>query len=222
MKWEWKKHEKSLYGAKQTPALIEAPRQHFIRLCGSGNPNGADFSARVSALFSLAYAMKMGYRAAAKGLPPDAVQDYAVYPLEGVWGMRGAGAAPGGGLDKEQLAYTLMIRQPDFITPEDFAAALERLRRKKPGPLIDEIRFEAIEDGLCVEILHPGPYDDEPRSFARMDRFAAQNGLVRCGAAHREVYLTGRAAAQQKTILRYPVRPADEPGGVDVRPAQVE
>lgn len=207
MKFEWKKHEKALYGAKSSPALVQIPRQNFIMLQGSGNPNGADFSERVSALFSLAYAVKMDYKAAAKNSPPDAVQDFAVYPLEGVWGQKGAAAQAAGALVKENLEYTIMIRQPDFITAEAVRAALEKVKRKKPNRLYEEIFFDTMQDGKCVEVLHIGPYDAEPSSFARMDQFARENGLARASDRHREIYLTNRSKPEAlKTILRYPVR----------------
>ena len=206
MKLEWRKHEKTLDGTNSIPALVYIPKQNFIMLQGSGNPNGADFSDRVSALFSLAYAIKMDYKAAAKNSPPDAVQDFAVYPLEGVWKQKNAQIKPDGKLVKENLEYTIMIRQPDFITAEMVRAALERVEIKKPNRLYEEIFFDAVQDGKCVEILHTGSYDAEPSSFARMDQFARENGLKRASDCHREIYLTSRTKADRlKTILRYSV-----------------
>lgn len=210
MKYEWKKHEKALYGAKSLPALVQIPAQSFIRIKGCGNPNDTDFSNRVAALFSLAYKIKMEYKAAAREEPgPDAVHDFAVYPLEGVWKQKDDIAAAGE-LIKENLEYTVMIRQPDFITAEMVQAALEKIKAKKPEPLYEEIVFDTMYDGKCVEMLHIGPYDSEPASFAEMARFMAENGLQRIAAEyHREIYLNSpnRVRADKlKTILRYRVK----------------
>ena len=102
-----------------------------------------------------------------------------------------------------------MIRQPDAATEDEFSEALDRTRRRKPYPLLNEVRFEAITDGRCVQMLHTGPYDDEPASFALMADFAAANGLERAGAGHREIYLNDAKRtepAKLRTILRFSVR----------------
>lgn len=207
MKYEWKKSEKSGYGVKQKPELVDVPAQTFIMIKGAGNPNEADFSARVSALYSLAYAIKMLFKAMMKTEPEDKITDFAVYPLEGIWER----AAEGEALDKSCLQYTLMIKQPDGVTREIFAQALENVRKKKPNDLYDEIDFERMTDGKSVQILHIGSYDDEPASFEKMDRFVREMGLARNGDTHREIYLNnaGRTAEDKlKTILRYAVREA--------------
>lgn len=99
-----------------------------------------------------------------------------------------------------------MIRQPDFITAEMVYAALEKVKTKKPNQLYENIIFDAIHDGKCVEILHIGPYDNEPSSFEQMNRFAEENGLRRISDCHREIYLTNRTKSDKlKTILRYRV-----------------
>lgn len=160
-------------------------------------PNGEDFSARISALYPLAYALRSVFKARD--------EDYAVYPLEGLW----SGAVQGGAVVKSELEYELMIRQPDAATEDEFSEALDRTRRRKPSPLLDEVRFEAITDGRCVQMLHTGPYDDEPASFALMADFAAANGLERAGAGHREIYLNDAKRtepAKLRTILRFSVR----------------
>lgn len=205
MKYEWKKQDKDLYGAKKTPSLITVPKQNYIMISGQGNPNDRDFSGRVSALFSLAYGIKMGYKAAANAeTDAGGIHDFTVYPLEGVWDLK-----HGGKLIKEELEYTIMIRQPDFITESMVTTALAKVKVKKPNPLYDEIRFGTMQDGDCVEILHVGSYDDEPSSFAQMAQFSKDNGLTRRGSSHREIYLNNPErtdASRLKTILRYPVK----------------
>lgn len=208
MKFEWRKHEKALYGAKRIPAIIDIPAYHFLMIEGSGNPNGTDFSDRVSALYALAYAVKMGYQStAAKNILPNEIHDFTVYPLEGIWKLKDADTKPAASnLNKENLEYTIMIRQPDFITAEMVCAALERVKIKKPNRLYDKITFDTIHDGKCVEILHVGSYDNEPESFEQMDRFAEENGFHRITDYHREIYLTNRTNVDKlKTILRYKV-----------------
>jgi len=208
MKFEWRKYEKALYGAKSIPSFVEIPKFHFIMMKGSGNPNNTDFSDRVGALFSLAYAIKMGYKAAAtKNILSNEIHDFTVYPLEGIWKQKNADTKSAAGkLIKENLEYTIMIRQPDFITAEMVCAALEQVKVKKPNRLYEEIIFDTIQDGKCIEILHVGSYDKESSSFAQMDRFAEENGLQRISDCHREIYLTNRTTADKlKTILRYQV-----------------
>lgn len=200
MKYEWKKQEKDLYGAKTTPAVAAVSAQNYIMISGAGNPNDADFSNRIAVLYSVAYAVKMAYKKAAR----NGYGDFAVYPLEGVWQK-----AEGKVLVKENLRYTLMIRQPDFITKDSVAAALEQTKIKKPNPLLEEVRFETMPGGTCVQILHIGAYDDEPASFAKMDEFAHAHDLVRAESSHREIYLSNANRTEKsklKTILRYTVK----------------
>lgn len=202
MKHEWRKHEKERYGAKQTARIVTIPLQKFIMISGKGNPNEADFSNRVSALYALAYAIKMGYKSAilSKEIVSD-ILDFTVYPLEGIWKQK-----EGAELVKENLEYTIMICQPNIITDEMVQEALERVKRKKPNPLYEEINFEAMQDGKCIEILHVGSFDDEPASFSKMDEFAKEKSLTRVGDSHREIYLDNAnrvEVSKRKTILRY-------------------
>lgn len=208
MKFEWRKHEKALYGAKSIPALVDIPTQNFIMIKGSGNPNNTDFSDRVAALYSLAYAVKMGYKSTAtKYILSNEIHDFTVYPLEGIWKQKNDDKESATGkLIKENLEYTIMIRQPDFITEEMVCAALERVKIEKPNQLYEKIIFDTIHDGKCVEILHVGSYDNEPFSFEQMDKFAEENDLQRISDCHREIYLTNRTKVDKlKTILRYKV-----------------
>lgn len=208
MKFEWRKHEKALYGAKSIPDLVDIPMQNFIMIKGNGNPNDTDFSDRVTALYSLAYAIKMGYKSTAtKNILSNEIHDFTVYPLEGIWKQKNTDTESAAGkLIKENLEYTIMIRQPDFITAEMVCAALEKVKIKKPNRLYQEIIFDTIHDEKCVEILHIGSYDNEPFSFEQMDRFTEEKGLQRITDYHREIYLTNRTKEDKlKTILRYKV-----------------
>ena len=204
MKYEWKKQDKSLYGAKTAPNLINIPPQNYIMIDGKGNPNDSDFSNRVSALYSLAYAIKMRYKKSEdKGKSENDIDDFSVYPLEGVWSL-----TEGTQLVKENLEYTIMIRQPDFISKEMFVAALEQVKAKKPSPLFDEIYFDAMQNGMCIEVLHIGSFDTEPYSFEKMKQYAEANNLQYDKKQHREIYLNNTNRVEQsrlKTIFRYSI-----------------
>ena len=200
MKYEWRKREKQLYGAKTTPVLVTVPTQSCIMINGEGNPNDTDFSNRVSALYSVAYAVKMAYKKTAKG----EYDDFAVYPLEGIWQK-----IENGELIKEKLRYTLLIRQPDFVGEDSVYAALERTKPRKSNPLLEEVRFGTVPGKTCVQLLHIGAYDDEPVSFAKMDEFVRAHSLTRAEECHREIYLSNATRTEKnrlKTILRYRVK----------------
>ena len=201
MKYEWKKAQKAVYGVNQSVSLADIPEEGFIMLDGQGDPNAEDFSQRVSALYSLAYAIKMRYKKASQGQDFD---DFTVYPLEGIWRQKEQGQ-----LVKSDLIYTIMIGQPDFISPEMVAAALEEVKVKKPNPYYEEIRFERVRQGKSVSVLHVGSFDEEPASFAKLADFCQKENLQRRGDWHREIYLSNRnrtAPEKLKTILRYPVQ----------------
>ena len=204
MKYEWKKQEKNLYGVKQTPIIVEVPKQKFILVKGKGNPNEVDFSDRISALYSIAYAIKMLFKNAMKNKTDSEITDFTVYPLEGLWKK-----VDGKELDKSKLEYTLMIKQPDFITQEIFTEALENVKKKKPNALYDEMSFREIEEGKSIQILHVGSYDDELKSFELMNEFVRKLNLTRIGDFHKEIYLSNKnrtSEEKQKTILRYSVK----------------
>lgn len=204
MKYEWKKYEKNIYHLKQKPELMDIPPQKFIKIKGVGNPNKEDFSNRVSALYSLAYSIKMLFKNLMKNEEDNKITDFTVYPLEGIWEK-----LEGDNLDKIKLEYTIMIKQPDFITKEMFDIAFDNVKKKKPNVLYDEIVFDNIKEGKVVQILHIGSYDDEPESFEKMNRFTKELGLKRSSNYHKEIYLNNKGRTQEnklKTILRYSVR----------------
>lgn len=129
--------------------------------------------------------------------------DFTVFPLEGIWQKIEEIE-----LVKENLEYTIMIRQPDFICEDMVNVALERVKVKKPNPLFNEISFDTMQDGKCVEILHIGAFDDEPISFEKMKQFMLSNNLERTKSYHREIYLNNANRVEKsklKTILRYSV-----------------
>ena len=200
MKYEWRKAEKSLYGVKASTKVVEVPQQSFIMLDGTGNPNLPGFAEEVSALYALAYAIKMDYK---KSHTNQEIQDFTVYPLEGIWQQKEQGE-----LVKEELIYTIMIAQPSFISKEMVKEALEKVKVKKPNAHYEKIRFETIKEGKCLTMLHLGSFDSEPLSFAKMDEFCKENFLNRRSLFHREIYLNNlnrTSPDKLKTILRYQV-----------------
>ena len=202
MKYEWKKNEKNLYGVKQKPQLIEIPSAYYIMIKGEGNPNESDFSNRVSALYSLAYGIKILF----KNMKKEELEysDFTVFPLEGIWEK-----SDDEEFDKNKLKYTIMIKQPYFITKEIFELAFEKVKKKKPNELYDEVSFDCIESKKAIQILHIGSFDTEIESFEKLDNFANEMNLERSEKLHTEIYLNNKnrtAEDKLKTILRYNVK----------------
>ena len=200
MKYEWRKQEKELYGVKNKAVLVNVPKQKFITIKGKGNPNEEDFSNRISALYSVAYGIKMLFK---KAVLNNEINDFTVFPLEGLW-QKGDKVE----FDKNDLSYTLMIKQPDFITEEIYNQALKIVKQKKPNNLYEGISFKEFEGEKAIQILHLGSFDDEPQSFEKMDKLVTELQLKRTSNVHLEIYLTNKnrtSEEKQKTILRYSV-----------------
>jgi hypothetical protein len=137
---------------------------------------------------------------------PDGYYEYTVFPLEGVWDLIDKSISP---LDKSNFKYTIMIRQPDFLTAELFARFVEQVKMKKANPYLEKAIFSEMTDGMSCQIMHIGSYDHEPESFATMESFCEKNGYVRTSKIHREIYLSDPRKTdvmKLKTVLRYPVR----------------
>ncbi len=207
MKHEWRKKEKAIYLPKQKPELIEPPAYKYIVLSGAGNPNDQFFSDCIGALYSVAYTIKMMLKKVAN--PPTDYIDWVVYPLEGIWDLsENAKRNASGKFNKDDLVFDLMIRQPNFIDVQLFDDAINLTKAKKPHALLNDIKFKTIADGKCVQMLHIGSYDNEPASFALMEKFADDNKVTRKTKAHREIYLSDFrkvATDKLKTVLRFQV-----------------
>ncbi len=204
MKFEWKKQEKKLYLPKEKPELLTVPKQKFFMISGKGNPNDEEFSEKIGVLYSLSYAVRMMPK---QGYTPEGYFEYTVYPLEGVWDLTEEGKQSNI-LNKDELLYTIMIRQPDFVSQEVVNKAFENVRKKKPYPLLKDVTFETIEDGLSVQMMHIGSYDDEPQSFQKMKDFIKENNLEITTLRHREIYISDARKTEKsklKTVLRYKV-----------------
>lgn len=208
-KHEWRKHEKSLYLPKPKPQLIDVPAFNFITVNGAGNPNSEEFTDRVTALYSLAYGLKMHLKKLAS--KPEGYVDFTVYPLEGIWDISDeAKKAFTGVINKNDLVYSLMIRQPDFVTEALFLDVKKEVELKKPSPLLPCVTFNTHTEGSCIQMLHLGPFDDEPQSFSQMEKFADEHQLLRVSKVHREIYLSDARRVspdKYKTVLRFNVKP---------------
>jgi hypothetical protein len=206
MKHEWKKQEKAFYLPKNKPEKIFIPEFKFFTIKGKGNPNEAFFAEYIGVLYSLAYAVKMSPKS---GSAPGNYYEYTVYPLEGIWDIEDAAKTLyNGKIDKNTLVFNLMIRQPDFVTPEFASWIIETTKKKKPHPLLDKVLFESVEEGPCIQMLHNGSYDDEPKSFKEMELYAESLNLKRKSMLHREIYLSDArkvAPEKLKTVLRFGV-----------------
>jgi len=207
MKHEWRKKEKQLYLPKTKPEQIEVPKLKYFMIKGKGNPNNEFFGEYIGVLYSLSYGVRMSHKA---GFAPKGYFEYTVYPLEGIWDISEEAKQNNTGvLDKDSLIFNLMIRQPEFVTNDFAQEIMERTKKKKPHELLDEVSFGSIEDGLCVQMLHLGSYDDEPESFSKMDAFCVENNLVRKSKQHREIYLSDVRKVKPdklKTVLRYKIK----------------
>lgn len=202
MKYEWRKQEKELYLPKSKPEAVTVPEYKFFMLDGKGNPNEEEFAEAVGVLYSLSYAVKMMPK---KGITPDGYFDYTVYPLEGVWDL--AEEARGlEKLDKNSLIYTVMIRQPDFVTDELAQEVIESVKLKKPHSMLETVKFGKMEDGLCIQMMHTGSYDNEPESFSIMEDYCKKMNMKRTSMIHREIYISDVRKTEPdklKTVLRF-------------------
>ncbi|MGV0168013.1 GyrI-like domain-containing protein [Furfurilactobacillus sp. WILCCON 0119] len=199
-KHEWRKDERTLYPTMKHPSITTVPAQTMITISGQGNPNSPEFAERVGALFAISYAIKMAPK---KGIDfPDAI-DYTVYPLEGYWTM--PDDFTGGPIDKEQLVYTIMIKQPAFVTSAVFEQARQLVKDKVPATLLEQLQLTTTTEGLVGMILHVGSFDTEAEDFDRLDYFLKNEGYVRTEYAHKEIYLSDFRRveeAKRKTLLR--------------------
>ena len=195
----YKEHKADYVASKKAPVLVEVPPASHLAITGQGEPGGEAFTAKVGAMYSMAFTIKMTRKFAGLG-------DYKVCHLEGLWWWTGKGDffdQP-----REKWCWKLLIRTPDFVKSADLNKAKQALEAKAKPPEFNEVKLESIEEGLCVQMLHVGPYSTEPETIQLMRQFAAENGLSFHGL-HHEIYLSDprRVPPERlRTILRNPVR----------------
>ncbi len=208
MAFDYKKEYKEFYQAKSKPEIIQVPPMNYIGVRGKGDPNeeGGAYQESIGILYSLAFTIKMSPRA---GYEIAGYFDYVVPPLEGFWWQEGAD-----GIDydhKETFQWISVIRLPDFVTEKDFQWAVEEVMRKKRTDC-SRAEFLSVSEGLCVQCLHIGSYDDEPATIAAMDVFLQENGCETdfgTGRRRHEIYLSDARRVppeRRKTVIRYPIR----------------
>ena len=210
MAFDFKKEYKEFYLPKNQPQIVTVPGANYIAVRGQGDPNeeGGAYQAAIGVLYAVAYTLKMSYKTDYR---IQGFFDYVVPPLEGFWQQEGVC-----GVDyahKEAFSWISVLRLPDFVTEKDFRWAVETASRKKKLDC-SGAEFLRIEEGLCVQMLHLGSYDDEPASVALMDRFLQEQGYVNDLSdtrLHHEIYLSDPRKTEpekRKTVIRHPIRRA--------------
>ena len=205
--FDFKKEFKDLYQPKTAPSVIDVPEMVFIMVDGIGNPNTSEeYKSAVEILYGLSWTIKMSKMS---GTRPVGYFDYVVPPLEGLWWLNGGSEA--WHKDKDKYCWTSMIRQPEFVDTAVFESAKFDLAKKKPHIDTSRARLETLTEGLSVQAMHIGSYDDEPKTNAAIMRFIADNGYVSDISGtrrHHEIYLNDprkTAPEKLKTIIRHPV-----------------
>ena len=211
MAFDYKKEYKEYYLPKKKPEIVTIPKMNYIAVKGCGDPNKEDgeYKNSISILYALAFTIKMSkltdYRI-------EGYFDYVVPPLEGFWWQQGVMQ-----IDysrKDAFQWISVIRLPDFVSEKDFNWAKQQVKAKK-GIDCSNAQFLTIEEGLCVQIMHIGSYDDEPDTITLMDQFIKENGYINDFSntrMHHEIYLSDarRVAPEKlKTIIRHPIRKKD-------------
>ena len=210
MAYDFKKEQKTLYAPGKKPSIVEVPAMRFVAVRGEGDPNEENgaYQHALNLLYGVSYTLKMSYKT---DRCIEGFFEYVVPPLEGFWWQPGVA-----GVDysrKADFNWISAIRVPDFITEDDFAWACAEVARKK-GLDCARVELLQIEEGLCAQCLHVGPYDEEPATVAAMAEFAAAEGYAEDFSdtrMHHEIYLGDpRRTAPEKlrTIIRHPVREA--------------
>lgn len=208
MAFVYKKEYKEFYMPKNKPSIVEIPPMNYIAVRGQGDPNveGSEYKESISLLYGIAYTIKMSKKGDHQ---IEGYFDYVVPPLEGFWWQDGVQ-----GIDyahKEAFRFISVIRLPDFVTRKDFDWAIEEAGRKK-GMDYSKVAFFPYEEGLCVQCMHIGPYDDEPATVQMMHEYMTKQGYaldITKDRFHHEIYLSDarRTAPERlKTVIRHPVK----------------
>lgn len=217
-KLDYKKEYKDLYVPKTNPSIISVPPMNFIMVEGTGDPNAEDglYAQALEVLYGLSYSIKMSKMG---NHVPEGYFEYVVPPLEGLWWLEGYNFSGIPIENKNEFRWIAMIRQPEFVTTEVFQWAQETVVKKNPAIAAFNARFELFEEGLCAQIMHQGPYDDEPATIKKLVGFIQKEGYVEdisgqldafpLQRRHHEIYLGDPRRTKPeklKTVLRHPVK----------------
>lgn len=208
MPFDYKKEYKEFYLPRNHPFLVDIPPMNYIAVRGQGDPNQPDgeYQSAMRQLYGIAFTIKMSKMGDHR---IEGYFDYVVPPLEGLWWQ-----ADGADLDfahKERFCWVSMIRLPDFVTPADFSWAVAEATAKKKADF-SGVEFLTLHEGLCVQCMHIGAYDDEPATVARMDAYLAEMGYAADFTdqrRHHEIYLSDARKVppeRRKTVIRHPIR----------------
>lgn len=208
MAFDFKKEYKEFYMPKNKPEIVTVPKANYIAVRGKGNPNENDgaYQKAISILYAVAYTLKMSYKTEHK---IEGFFEYVVPPLEGFWWQDNVDGIDYA--DKAAFNWISVIRLPEFITQKDFKWAVEAASEKKKLDC-SSAEFLTIDEGVCVQIMHIGAFDDEPQTVALMDEYIAQNGYendITESRLHHEIYLSDArkvAPEKWKTVIRHPIK----------------
>ena len=210
MAFDFKKEYKEFYMPKNKPEIVNVPAANYIAVRGTGDPNeeGGAYQQAISVLYAVAYTLKMSYKTDYR---IAGFYDYVVPPLEGFWWQDNVEGVDY--TDKSRFSWISVIRLPDFITRKDFDWAVEMAAKKKNLDC-SMAEFLTVAEGLCVQIMHVGPFDNEPETVAVLDRFLEENGFQNDFSntrLHHEIYLSDARKVppeKWKTVIRHPVKSA--------------
>lgn len=208
MPFDFKKEYKEFYMPPGKPGIVNIPKMNYIAVRGTGDPNSenGEYKESIGLLYAVAFTIKMSKMGSHR---MAGYFDYVVPPLEGFWRQEGSDS-----IDysyKEKFHFISAIRLPDFVTADEFNWAVGEAARKKKLDL-SKVEFFTYDEGLCVQCMHIGPYDDEPKTIEAMHEHAAQNGCVpdiRAERMHHEIYLSDPRKCDPerlKTVVRHPVK----------------
>lgn len=208
MAFDFKKEYKEFYMPKAKPEIVTVPKANYIAVRGKGNPNeeGGAYQQAISILYAVAYTLKMSYKTDYR---IEGFYEYVVPPLEGFWWQDNRKCVDYS--NKSSFRWISVIRLPDFISKNDFNWAMETASKKKKVDC-SCAEFLTIDEGLCVQIMHLGSFDDEPKSVAIMDKFLENNGYVNDindTRLHHEIYISDPRKVpveKWKTVIRHPIK----------------
>ena len=204
MAFDFKKEYKELYRPKTKPEIITVPAMNYVAVRGKGDPNeeGGAYQQAIEVLYAISYTLKMSYKT---DYQIEGFFEYVVPPLEGFWRYSDDPT------DKSSFQWISVIRLPDFIKEKDFKWAVERASEKKKLDC-SSAEFLTVDEGLCVQMMHIGPFDEEPKTIAIMDAYLEEQGYVHDMSeqrTHHEIYLSDirRVAPEKwKTVIRHPIK----------------
>ena len=208
MSFDYKKEYKEFYMPKNVPNIIEIPQMNYLAVRGKGNPNeeNGEYKKSIGLLYAIAFTIKMSYKGSHK---IDGYFSYVVPPLEGFWWQEGSDTIDYA--NKNGFNFISLIRLPDFVTEADFDWAVQEATKKKKADF-SKVEFLTYDEGVCVQCMHVGSYDDEPKTVALMHEYMAANGYVLDiseSRYHHEIYLSDPrkcAGEKLKTVVRHPIK----------------